>query len=75
MSGSSPKQLLVNALQGMLPDSLVQRPKRGFTLPFEHWMRAALRPEIESTLGKNRHRAFERMALIPPVPAMCGLTF
>jgi asparagine synthase (glutamine-hydrolysing) len=52
MSGSSPKQMLVNALQGALPDSLVQRPKRGFTLPFEHWMRAALRPEIESTLRR-----------------------
>ncbi len=52
MSGSSPKQMLVNALQGALPDSLVQRPKRGFTLPFEHWMRAALRPEIESALRR-----------------------
>jgi asparagine synthase (glutamine-hydrolysing) len=52
MRGSSPKQLLVNALNGALPETLVQRPKRGFTLPFEHWMRDTLRPEIESTLKR-----------------------
>ncbi len=52
MSGSSPKQLLVNALHGALPDTLVQRPKRGFTLPFEHWMRDTLKAEIESTLRR-----------------------
>lgn len=52
MSGSLPKRILVNALQGALPDSLVQRPKRGFTLPFEHWMRDTLKPEIESTLRR-----------------------
>ncbi|HST08798.1 MAG TPA: asparagine synthase C-terminal domain-containing protein, partial [Terriglobales bacterium] len=52
ISGSSPKQLLVNALHGTLPDALIKRPKHGFTLPFEHWMRDALRPEIESTLRR-----------------------
>jgi asparagine synthase (glutamine-hydrolysing) len=52
VGGPSPKQLLVNALRGALPDTLVRRPKRGFTLPFEHWMRDALRPEIESTLKR-----------------------
>jgi asparagine synthase (glutamine-hydrolysing) len=52
VSGSSPKQLLVNALNGALPNTLVQRPKRGFTLPFEHWMRDTLKPEIESALRR-----------------------
>ena len=52
VSGSSPKELLVNALNGALPDSLVQRPKRGFTLPFEHWMRDTLKREIESALRR-----------------------
>jgi asparagine synthase (glutamine-hydrolysing) len=50
--GSSPKHLLVEALSGALPDTLVRRPKRGFTLPFEHWMRGALRSEMESTLKR-----------------------
>lgn len=49
---SSPKGLLVNALGGALPDSIVNRKKRGFTLPFERWMREALRPEIEGAIGR-----------------------
>ncbi len=49
--GGTPKGLLVNALRGALPDSIVHRAKRGFTLPFERWMRDALRPELERTIG------------------------
>ena len=50
--GSSPKRLLVGALGESLPASIVQRPKRGFTLPFEQWMREALRPEIERAMSE-----------------------
>jgi asparagine synthase (glutamine-hydrolysing) len=50
----TPKKLLVDALSGSLPDEIVHRPKRGFTLPFEHWMRQELRPEIEPVLAKKR---------------------
>jgi asparagine synthase (glutamine-hydrolysing) len=50
----SPKKLLVDALDGSLPDGIVNRPKRGFTLPFEHWMRQELRSEIEPVLAPNR---------------------
>jgi asparagine synthase (glutamine-hydrolysing) len=46
----TPKKLLVQALGGSLPDSVVHRPKRGFTLPFEHWMRQELRSEIEPAM-------------------------
>jgi asparagine synthase (glutamine-hydrolysing) len=50
----TPKKLLVGALAGSLPDEIVHRPKRGFTLPFEHWMRQELRPEIEPVLDAKR---------------------
>ncbi len=50
----TPKGLLVGALGGSLPDEIVHRPKRGFTLPFEHWMRQELRPEIEPVLNAKR---------------------
>ncbi len=46
----TPKKLLVEALGGSLPNEVVHRPKRGFTLPFEHWMRQELRSEIEPVL-------------------------
>lgn len=50
----TPKKLLVEALAGSLPDEVVHRPKRGFTLPFEHWMRRELRSEIEPVLDPKR---------------------
>jgi asparagine synthase (glutamine-hydrolysing) len=50
----TPKKLLVAALAGTLPDEIVHRPKRGFTLPFEHWMRQELRAEIEPVLNAKR---------------------
>jgi asparagine synthase (glutamine-hydrolysing) len=50
----TPKKLLVGALAGTLPDEIVHRPKRGFTLPFEHWLRKELRAEIEPVLGAKR---------------------
>jgi asparagine synthase (glutamine-hydrolysing) len=49
---STPKSLLVNALGGQLPDEIVHRQKRGFTLPFEHWLKDELRPEIEAGLQR-----------------------
>src|SRR5215472_16935730 len=50
----TPKKLLVDTLDAALPDEIVHRPKRGFTLPFEHWMRQELRSEIETVLTAKR---------------------
>jgi asparagine synthase (glutamine-hydrolysing) len=50
----TPKKLLVGLLDGSLPDEIVHRRKRGFTLPFEHWMRQDLRSEIERVLTAKR---------------------
>ncbi len=50
----TPKKLLVGALGGSLPDEIVHRPKRGFTLPFERWMRQEFRAEIEPVLTAKR---------------------
>ena len=45
-----PKILLINALRKKLPDSLINRRKMGFTLPFENWMRGNMKSEVESVL-------------------------
>jgi asparagine synthase (glutamine-hydrolysing) len=50
----TPKKLLVEALAGSLPNDVVHRQKRGFTLPFEHWMRQELRSEIEPVMDASR---------------------
>lgn len=50
MSNRTPKNLLVEALEDSLPSEVTHRVKRGFTLPFEHWMRSELRSEVEPVL-------------------------
>lgn len=52
LNAGTPKPLLVNGLSGELPEKVVHRPKRGFTLPFEHWLRAALRPVVEASFSR-----------------------
>jgi asparagine synthase (glutamine-hydrolysing) len=46
-----PKRLLVESLNGLLPDEIVRRPKQGFTLPFDPWMRGPLTGFCEARLG------------------------
>jgi asparagine synthase (glutamine-hydrolysing) len=53
-SNGTPKRLLVESLEGLLPDEIVYRPKQGFTLPFELWMRGALRRFCEERLSPER---------------------
>jgi asparagine synthase (glutamine-hydrolysing) len=52
LDSGTPKPLLVRALGGQLPHRIVHRQKQGFTLPFEHWLRDALRPVVEESLRK-----------------------
>jgi asparagine synthase (glutamine-hydrolysing) len=47
----TPKRLLVDSLRGLLPESIVRRPKQGFTFPFELWMRGELRAFCTERLG------------------------
>ncbi|HLG02512.1 MAG TPA: asparagine synthase (glutamine-hydrolyzing) [Bacteroidia bacterium] len=49
---STPKKLLTDALEGLLPDEIINRPKMGFTLPWKHWMRNELRGFCEERLTK-----------------------
>ncbi len=46
-----PKALLRAALEGLLPTEIFQQKKRTFTLPWEDWLRTALRPRIEASFS------------------------
>lgn len=46
------KPLLVNAMRDFIPDELVSRPKQGFSMPFDRWMRNELRSFCESKLSE-----------------------
>jgi asparagine synthase (glutamine-hydrolysing) len=49
----NPKSALAEAAADVLPPGLMNRRKRGFTLPFAIWMRKDLRPFIEDTLSPS----------------------
>jgi asparagine synthase (glutamine-hydrolysing) len=44
-----PKPLLTRSLDGALPRECVYRPKRGFELPFDVWLRKGLQERIRSS--------------------------
>jgi asparagine synthase (glutamine-hydrolysing) len=50
--GGGPKPLLTAAVEA-LPSVCIDRPKQGFTMPFDDWMRGALRPYAERHLGPD----------------------
>jgi asparagine synthase (glutamine-hydrolysing) len=61
LRGDSPKSLLLASLGVELPREIVHRPKRGFTLPFERWLRAEMKPIVEDTFSKaDASQAFLR---------------
>jgi asparagine synthase (glutamine-hydrolysing) len=53
-TNGTPKRLLVESLNGLLPHEVVHRRKQGFTLPFDLWMRGAMRAFCEERLSAER---------------------
>jgi asparagine synthase (glutamine-hydrolysing) len=53
-----PKQLLVESLGDLLPNEIVHRKKKGFTFPWEHWMKNELKNFCESNIKSLAKRAF-----------------
>jgi asparagine synthase (glutamine-hydrolysing) len=46
-----PKALLVHALKDLLPEEVVNQPKRTFTFPWETWLRGSLGARVATELG------------------------
>lgn len=60
-AGTRPKALLTAAFADVLPREVVEKKKQGFTLPFAHWMRAELKPTLESESGRLRGALAEHL--------------
>jgi asparagine synthase (glutamine-hydrolysing) len=57
--GNQPKQLLVDAMGGLLPNEIVNRPKMGFVLPYEVWLKTDLKDYVKQGLSYIKsHQAF-----------------
>src|SRR6185436_12776930 len=55
--GGDFKRVLKDAVRGLVPESILQRPKWGFNPPASDWMRTILRPLIDATLTRERVEA------------------
>jgi len=53
-----PKRLLVESLQGLLPNEVVHRKKQGFLFPWSVWMKKELRSFCETHLQRIAQRDF-----------------
>ena len=54
LRGLRSKFLLKRALRGLLPDDILNRPKKGFGIPVANWFRGPLKEQMLSVLSPER---------------------
>ena len=64
LSGLTTKRILRLSMKGLVPDSILNRPKMGFPVPFSNWMRAGWNQVARDVLLDRRSR--ERGIIDPP---------
>ncbi|MGE0567736.1 MAG: asparagine synthase (glutamine-hydrolyzing) [Bacteroidia bacterium] len=47
---TTPKKVLIDAVGNLLPPEIINRPKMGFTFPWQHWLKNELREFCETNL-------------------------
>jgi asparagine synthase (glutamine-hydrolysing) len=60
--GLSLKRVLKKAMEGLLPDEIVGRRKRGFGVPLDRWFRSDLQSFVKSALGSKGARVRDHLA-------------
>jgi len=56
MRGLTGKRLLRDATRGLVPDAVLDRPKKGFGMPVAAWLQTSLRPLLEDALSEDALR-------------------
>src|SRR5213594_2355749 len=54
LKGSTTKYIFKKAMEGILPDGILYRPKRGFGIPLARWFRGTLSPFMRDLLLSRR---------------------
>ncbi|GJM20157.1 MAG: amidotransferase 1, exosortase A system-associated [Planctomycetota bacterium] len=65
LRGGEGKHLLKRACRGRVPDSVLDRPKQGFHLPVNEWLRGPLAGRLNEILADGNAEVFE---LLDPEP-------
>lgn len=66
LRGWTQKYLLRRAMRGLLPEPVLRRPKMGFGVPIDHWLRHELREMAYDLLldGRARQRGYFRPEVV-----------
>ncbi len=56
MKGLETKYIFKQAVRGLVPDEILNRPKQGFGVPVQEWINSQLRERIQDTLTDRRTR-------------------
>jgi len=48
--------VLKQTVRGLVPDEVIDRPKKGFGIPVGHWLRHELKDELRAALAPARIR-------------------
>ena len=64
LKGWEKKHILIKSLEGLLPQSILNRRKQGFSIPLNHWLRGPLRDLLRSHLAAS---AIREMGLFNPM--------
>ena len=57
LKGSSSKYILKKAMSRLLPQTILNKKKEGFSIPIKNWLREELRPLLLDTLSRDRVKA------------------
>ncbi|MDI1235354.1 MAG: asparagine synthase (glutamine-hydrolyzing) [bacterium] len=52
VKGDSPKSLLVEAMGDLLPSDIVNRPKKGFSFPWDKWLRGEMKTYCDNAINQ-----------------------
>jgi len=55
---TAPKKLLVDSFKDIIPESIYNRPKMGFVLPYEKWMKGELKFFCEENLNEIKNVSY-----------------
>jgi asparagine synthase (glutamine-hydrolysing) len=55
--GTETKVIFKRAMRGLLPDEIIDRPKRGFAIPLGHWFRGGLGNFVRDLLLSDKSRS------------------